>query len=417
MLNPAWPVPIASRALLAAALAVLAAPAASAQMPDARQMHGQAIPASELPAGGVTVRVVRESLGNNLPGVPVELHGAGEVRRADTGADGRAQFAGIPVGQRVHAVAVVDGERLESVAFTVPPSGGIRAILVAGLGLGGTSPATSPAPSAGSPGAAGGGGQPLSFGNNTRLAIEFQDDTIAVFYLLEIVNSTGAPAPVPSPLVIELPAEAVAAAMLDGASPLASLAGRQVTIAGPIPPGTTSVPVAFRFESWEARHAITQAFPLDIDQVAVGIQRLSGLTVESPHAASVREATLSGQAFYIANGPSLPAGTPLTLVLAGLPHRSPWPLRAALLLAGAVAALGLYLAVSSPPVRGEARRRQLEARRARGLSELSSLDAAHRAGTVKAAVYEARRARVVAELERIYSELDALGGPPEGVAA
>ena len=40
----------------------------------------------------------------------------------------------------------------------------------------------------------------LAFGNNTRFAIEFQDDTIAVLYLLEIVNSTGAPVGLASPL-------------------------------------------------------------------------------------------------------------------------------------------------------------------------------------------------------------------------
>ena len=43
-------------------------------------MRGQAIPAGELPAGGVTVRVVRQAVGNNVAGVSVELHGAGPVR-------------------------------------------------------------------------------------------------------------------------------------------------------------------------------------------------------------------------------------------------------------------------------------------------------------------------------------------------
>ena len=123
-------------AVLGAWCLVLSALPASAQMPDPRAMHGQAIPAGELPAGSVTVRVVRESVGNNLPGVPVELHGAGDVRRATTGADGRAQFASVPPGSRVHADAVVDGERLESSTFEVPGAGGVRTILVAGLGLG-----------------------------------------------------------------------------------------------------------------------------------------------------------------------------------------------------------------------------------------------------------------------------------------
>ena len=293
-------------------------------MPDPRRMHGQAIPAGELPAGSVTVRVVRESVGNNVAGVAVELHGAGDVRRATTGADGRAQFASVPAGARVHATAVVDGERLESTTFDVPAAGGVRTILVAGLGLGtgGGAPRRRRQPPSAMAGSGG-----LSFGNNTRFAIEFQDDTIAVFYLLEIVNSSGAPVAPASPLVITLPAEAVGAALLEGASPLASVNGTRVSIAGPLPGrrdlGARCVPRGVLGRASRVRAGLPACRSI---RSALGVQRLSGLTVESPQASSVREASLSGQAFFIASGPGLPAGTPLRLTLAGLPHKSPLPL-------------------------------------------------------------------------------------------
>ena len=106
-----------------------------------------------------------------------------------------------------------------------------------------------------------GAGGALSFGNNTRFAIEFQDDTIAVFYLLEIVNSSGAPVTPASPLVINLPAEAVGASLLEGASPLAVVNGPRVSIAGPLPVGVTPVPIAFRVESWGARHELRAGVP------------------------------------------------------------------------------------------------------------------------------------------------------------
>jgi hypothetical protein len=404
-------VPSAWCRVLGAVCLVLSALPAAAQMPDPRVMHGQAIPAGELPAGSVTVRVVRESVGNNLPGVPVELHGAGDVRRATTGADGRAQFASVPSGARVHARAVVDGERLESTTFDVPADGGVRTILVAGLGLGiggGAAAATTSPPSA----AVGAGGA-LSFGNNTRFAIEFQDDTIAVFYLLEIVNHSGAPVRPASPLVITLPAEAVGAAVLEGASPQAVVKGQRVSIAGPFSIGVTSVPIAFRVESWGARHEFVQAFPLALDQVAAGVQRLSGLTIESPQASSVREASLSGQAFFIASGPRLPAGTPLRLTLAGLPHKSPLPLYTALALAATVAGIGAWLAMTRGTGTDEGRQR-LEARRARGLAALAALDADHRAGRLPTPAYEERRARLLGDLERIYGALDRGGVPPSG---
>jgi hypothetical protein len=377
-------------------------------MPDPRAMHGQAIPAGELPAGSVTVRVVRESVGNNLPGVPVELHGAGDVRRATTGADGRAQFASVPPGSRVHAGAVVDGERLESSTFEVPDAGGVRTILVAGLGLG-----TAGAPRATPPSPTGGVGGGVSLGNNTRFAIEFQDDTIAVFYLLEIVNNSGAPASPTPALVISLPDEAAGASLLEGASPLATVSGPRVTIRGPLPVGVTAVPIAFRVESWGARYQLAQVFPLALDQLAMGVQRLDGLTIESPQASNVREASLSGHAFFVASGPGLPAGTPMRLTLAGLPHKSPVPLYAALALAAVVTGVGVWLAMT-PGSGSDDSRRRLEARRTRGLAALAALDAEHRAGRLATPAYDQRRTRLLADLERVYGALDRGGVPPGG---
>ena len=65
------------RSRLGAAMAVwlLTAISASAQvaMPDARQMSGVPLPAGELANGTVTVRVVRERMGNNVPNQEVTL--------------------------------------------------------------------------------------------------------------------------------------------------------------------------------------------------------------------------------------------------------------------------------------------------------------------------------------------------------
>ena len=396
---------------LVACLAV----AASAQMPDPRQMHGQAIAVSELPPGSVTVRVVRQMVGNNAAGVEVELHGAGAVRRATTGADGRAQFSGLPVGARVHAVAVVDAERLESAVFELPAAGGMRTILVAGLELGTTGSAASPA--APPQEAASGGAADrarLTFGGNTRLAVEFQDDTIAIFYLLEVINPTPAPVELAEPLELLLPEGATGASALDGASPLVSVSGRRVAIAGPIPPGATAAPIAYRLESWQAREDIVQVFPLRLDQVTVGVQRLPGLTVESAQAPDVRDAAMGGHAFAIANGPALPSGAPLQVALIGLPYKSRWPLYLSLTLAAAIAAAGFWLARVPAGRAAQARRAALEARRSRGLEALAALDADHHAGRLTAAEHEQRRGRLLADLERIYGELEPERVPPGG---
>jgi hypothetical protein len=88
-----------------------------------------------LPPGTLTVRIVQGGFSGNLGGqsVQAEVLG-GKVEVATTGADGRAQFAHLPVGSQIHASAVVDGERLESETFAMPAESGVRVLLVAGGG-------------------------------------------------------------------------------------------------------------------------------------------------------------------------------------------------------------------------------------------------------------------------------------------
>src|SRR5688500_15151398 len=112
----------------------LAAPAfAQVAMPDPSLIHGRAIPAAELADGTVTVRVVRENIGNNITGQDVSLTSEGSTRTVATDDQGRALFTNLPVGAPATAQAVVNGETLTSEPFTVPTSGGLRVILVAGL--------------------------------------------------------------------------------------------------------------------------------------------------------------------------------------------------------------------------------------------------------------------------------------------
>ena len=117
---------------LIAALTI--ARAASAQdMPDPSLIHGRAIPASELADGVVTVRVVREAIGNNIGGQPVQLTVSGRTRTATTDEQGRAELTNLPRGEEARAEATVDGEALTSQPFRVPTNGGLRVILVAGI--------------------------------------------------------------------------------------------------------------------------------------------------------------------------------------------------------------------------------------------------------------------------------------------
>jgi hypothetical protein len=106
-------------------LLVFAAPAAAQiAMPDPSVINGKALPAGDLQTGTITVRVVRESVGNNIVGQQVTMIVNGETKRAVTDEQGRAEFRGLPAGANGHAEATVNGETLQSDPFVVPSSGG-----------------------------------------------------------------------------------------------------------------------------------------------------------------------------------------------------------------------------------------------------------------------------------------------------
>jgi hypothetical protein len=257
----------------------------------------------------------------------------------------------------------------------------------------------------------------LVLAGDTRFAVEFQDDTMAVFYLLDIVNRGAAPVALDKPFEIRLPAGASAAAILDGGSPLATVKGDRVTVTGPLPPGATSVPIGFRIESWDATLRLEQTFPLPIEDVALAVQKFGDLKMQSPSAPTVRETALQGTPFIVATGASLPAGTPLSLTLSGLPHKSRLPIYLALTAAAGLVVWGLWMVgfASAPhSAHSTAHRRDLEARRARGLERLATLEAERASGVVDHAGYSSRHRALVEELERIYSELDETGGLPGG---
>src|SRR4030095_5543899 len=62
---------------------------AQINMPDPSLIHGKALPAPELPSGTVTVRVVREAIGNNIADQDVRVTVGGMTRTARTDDQGR----------------------------------------------------------------------------------------------------------------------------------------------------------------------------------------------------------------------------------------------------------------------------------------------------------------------------------------
>jgi hypothetical protein len=368
------------------------------QMPDPKQMAGIPRPVDDLPTGSVSVRLIRGQLSNNIADHPVELHfGNGRVLTVKTDEAGRAQFDKLPGGSPVKAIAVVDGERLESQEFPAPSQGGIRLMLVA-------TDKTAGAPSAGAAAVAGS----VTLGNETRIVIEPGDEVVSVYYLLDIVNKSASPVTPTTPFRFDMPKGAQGTNIMEGSSPLAKANGLHVTVDGPFPPGKTFVQVACQLPADTAALDITQSFPAPLDRLAVLVKKVGDVKLVSPQLVRQQEFPNEGEVIILAMGNAVPAGQQFALTLADLPHHSLVPRWTALSLAGLIVLAGIWAAgrTKDDPTVREAERKRMVARREKLLADLVRLENDHRSGRGDRARYASRREDLVAALELLYGALD-----------
>ena len=375
------------------------------QMPDPKQMSGIPRPVTDLPNGTVSVRLIRGALSNNITNFPVELHVGSQTRTAQTDDSGRAEFGGLPRGQTLKAVAVVDGERLESEEFPVPEQGGIRLMLVA------TDKSKPPAAELNAPSVRG----EVVIGGQSRIIVEPGDEALSVYYILDIVNNQRAPVDPPSTFAFNMPTGAVGTNLLEGSSPKASVSGPRVRVQGPFPPGRTLVQVAWRLPADGASVRLTQRFPATLEQLAVIVKKVGDTKLTSPQIASQQDMKASGESFIAATGGAIAAGHSVELTLENLPHHSTAARSVALALVGAIVVTGVWIS-RRPGEDVEARaaeRKRLVARREKLFNELVRLEHEHRSGKMAPGRYATRREDLLGGLEHVYGALDSDDSGPE----
>ena len=369
-------------------------------MPDPSAIAGTPLPAPELPDRTVTVRVVRERMGNNIAGQAVTLKVGTDSRTAKTDDQGRAQFDGLAAGTAVQATTIVDGETLTSQEFAVPQKGGVRVALIAGIAAAAAKEKAEADAAAKMPARQG----VVEIGPESRVIVEYQDDNLTVFYLLEVINNARTPIDIGGPLLIRLPTGAAGASMMQGSSQNASAKGDMLTITGPFPPGKTIAQVGFSLPQAGANHTLSQTWPAAVSQVFVGVEKIGNMQVSSPQLTDVREMNSDGQPFIMATGPRLNAGETLVVNLTGLPSHSKTPRNVALIAVVVMFAIGAWFALS-PAKAHAAQDAKLHAKREKLMNEVVALERKRRSKPLSDAD-EARLQRVTAELERIIAELD-----------
>jgi len=407
------------RHLVAVAFLFAALSTASAQqMPDPSQMAGRALPAPELTTGTVSVRLFRERVGNNIANHPVKLTGLKDgPKTVSTDEQGRAQFAGLAPGTTVIAEAVVDGETLRSQEITVPSAGGVRVALVAGLDAARAREKAEADAAAKEPARAG----IVVFGGDSRIIFEFQDDNLQVFYLLDIVNNARTPITTAEPLMIDLPPDAKGPGTMEGSSPLAVVQGNRIRIAGPFPPGTTSVQLGYRLTYSGAETSVVQKWPAAIEQLFVAAEKVGTLQIASPQFERTQESQAGGAPFLMATGGRVNAGETLTINLSGLPYHNRMLRNVGVGLGLVILVVGLVVGTRSRSTH-TTQARQLLQRKEKLFGELVQLEEQLAAGRIDTARHAARRQTLVTQLERVMGELDRSpdirpGGGGEGVAA
>ena len=359
-------------------------------------MSGIPLPDPQLPAGTITVRVVRGTLSNNVPDHAVELREGDNVATAVTNAEGRAEFLTLNPGATVVAATELDGVRLESQPFPVPGQGGIRLMLV-----GGADPALPDAPA--EPGT-------VNFGSDSRIVIELGEEALNVYYLLDIVNWRDAPVEPDMPVALSLPAGATGTTLMGGSSPRAVAAGARVSVPGPFPPGMTPLRVGFVLPYSGGSLAFDQPLPIALESLLLMVEKWGDMDIASEQIARRADASpegADGRTFIFAAGPLVAAGAAVSLEISGLPHHSRLPAMLALGVAFVFLSAGAWgAATPDRSVSAADRRRRIESRREKRFRELVKNEQQHRAGRIGDTKHANRRRDLMADLERIYAELD-----------
>lgn len=379
-------------------LANLVFVAAVIAQPDPSQMSGLPLPDADLPDGTISVRVIRGQLTNNVSNQPVDLYQGDLVTTAITGADGRATFLALNSGAEVYVTTTLDGQNIQSRVFRAPGLGGVRLMLV---GTDDSVMTVSPSEKGF-----------VAFGGESWIQVELGEETVEVYYLLQILNMAQVSVEPEEPIVFDLPIGAQSASVLSSSSSRTIVKGTRVELPGPFQPGATPLSVAYVLPYNSESLVVSQEFPVNLEALVMMIEKWGTMDIASEQITRRGDLSIeeSGSDPYIlASGPLIPAGEILEFTLEGLPHLDRRPTFIALILSFTVIAFGSWLAfTSSSPLQVDARKQRLtvQALKERLFTDLVKVERKRRLGKIGSTKYSTRRKELLVALEQVYRQLD-----------
>jgi hypothetical protein len=242
---------------------------------------------------------------------------------------------------------------------------------------------------------------------NSRIVFEPGDEMATIYYILEIVNSGTSPVNPAPPFALDMPKGAQFTTLLEGSTPLARSKGAHITFAGPIPPGTTTLRVAYELPTDTGTLDITQPFPAALDRLMILVRKQGDAKLASPQIERQQEFQSEGETIIWGMGGAVAAGQPISVSLSDLPHHSAVPRFTALSLAAVVVLAGIWAGTRKEDVTAqEGARKRLLARREKLFGDLVKIERDRRNGRGDAERLASKREELIASLEHIYGALD-----------
>ena len=317
------------------------------------------------------------------------------VETATTDEEGRATFLTLNPGQQVQASTELDGSQLQSQMFNVPGRGGIRLMLV------GADPDTPELPAQLGT---------VTLAGESWIQVELIEESIEVYYFLEVVNKTSTPVEPSKSIMFDLPSGAVGTTVMRGSSSKTLLDGRRVELPGPFNPGATPLHVAYILPYSAASLVLSQGFPVDLEALLISVEQWGGMDVQSSQIDRRMELPSeqgNGPPYMLGAGPRISVGQDLLVELLGLPHRSTMPRTITLIMAVTIFGFGFWGVLGNPETASEGKRRvTLESRKEKLFADLVKIERQHRAGKIGSTKHTSRRTELIGALERVYRELD-----------